>query len=60
MSGASIGIFAKNPKFWLAKENTFADPEANGPGTVQTNITGVETSQTPPSKSFGVNINVQF
>ncbi|MCB9327547.1 MAG: SusC/RagA family TonB-linked outer membrane protein [Lewinellaceae bacterium] len=60
MSKASIGIFGKNLKFWLPEENTFADPEIIGPGTVQSNIAGVETTQTPPTKSYGIRLNVQF
>ena len=60
IGGASIGLFAKNLKFWLPEVNTYADPEVNGPGTAQGNITGVETSQTPPSRSFGINLNIEF
>lgn len=60
LSNASIGLFAKNLKFWLPEDNTFGDPEVNGPGTTQQNITGVETSQTPPSRSYGVTLNIQF
>ena len=63
LQGASINIFAKNVKFWLPEENTFADPEVNGPATVlnsATQIQGVETTQTPPSRSFGVSLNINF
>jgi hypothetical protein len=56
---ASIGVFAKNLKFWLPDENTFADPEVNGPALTG-NATGIETTQTPPSKSFGVTLNLIF
>ncbi len=55
----SLGIYGQNLKFWLPEENTFSDPEVNGPGLTG-NATGVETSQTPPSKSFGVKLNVTF
>jgi len=58
-SSASIGVFAKNLKFWLADENTFADPEINGPGLTG-NATGIETTQTPPSKSYGVTLSLKF
>lgn len=57
---ASLGLYARNLKFWLDKNNTFGDPEVNGPGTVAQNIIGVESSQTPPSRSFGFNLNIQF
>ena len=60
MQNASIGLFVKNVRFWLPEDNTFGDPETNGPGTVQGNITGIETSQTPPSRSYGINLNIQF
>ena len=60
MSKASLGFTIRNLKFWLPEENSFGDPEANGPGTSQGNITGIETSQTPPSRSYGVNLNIQF
>jgi TonB-linked SusC/RagA family outer membrane protein len=55
----TIGLFAKNVKFWLPDENVWADPEINGPALTG-NAQGIETTQTPPSKSFGVNINLQF
>ncbi|MBK7700734.1 MAG: hypothetical protein IPJ39_19405 [Saprospiraceae bacterium] len=42
----SLGLYARNLKFWLDKNNTFGDPEVNGPGTVAQNIIGVESSQT--------------
>lgn len=59
-SDISINVYVRNPIFWLPAQNTFADPEVNGPGTAQGNITGIETTQTPTSRSFGVNLNVKF
>lgn len=59
ISSLTIGLFAKNLKFWLPDENIWADPEVNGPALTG-NATGIETTQTPPSKSFGFNIGVQF
>ena len=56
---ATIGVFAKNLKFWLADENTFADPEINGPALTG-NASGIETTQTPPSKSYGVTLGLVF
>lgn len=54
-----LAFFAKNVKFWLPEENTFADPEVNGP-SLTGNATGIETTQTPPAKSFGVNLSLKF
>lgn len=56
---ARINLFAKNVKFWLPDGNTFADPEINGPAG-NGNANGIETSQTPPSKSYGVNLQITF
>lgn len=57
---ASINLFVKNPKTWLPGENKFADPEVNGPVSSTSNATGVESTQTPVSKSYGVNLNITF
>lgn len=56
---AKLSVFGKNLKFWLPSENTFADPEVNGPALTG-NAQGIETTQTPPSKSFGVNLQLTF
>jgi len=56
---ATVGVFAKNVKFWLPDENTFADPEVNGPALTG-NATGIETTQTPPSRSYGVTLSLIF
>ncbi len=60
IAGISVGVFAKNVKFWLPEENSFADPEVNGPEATQNNVTGIETTQTPPARSIGVSLNVNF
>ncbi|HEY3404274.1 MAG TPA: SusC/RagA family TonB-linked outer membrane protein [Ohtaekwangia sp.] len=57
VSGINVNFFAKNLKFWLSDENTFGDPEVNGP-TGPTNAQGVESSQVPTQKSYGVNLNI--
>lgn len=60
---ASIQLFVKNPKTWLPSENKFADPEVNGPadsGSSYPNATGIESTQVPVSRSYGVNLNVTF
>jgi TonB-linked SusC/RagA family outer membrane protein len=57
VSNLSVNFFAKNLKFWLSKENTFGDPEVNGPSG-PTNSQGIESSQTPTQKSYGVTLNI--
>jgi hypothetical protein len=52
-----FGLFAKNLKYWLPKENTFADPEVGGVGA-NSNAQGIETSTTPSSRSFGVELKL--
>ncbi|XOV95322.1 MAG: SusC/RagA family TonB-linked outer membrane protein [Bacteroidota bacterium] len=58
-TNARIGLFGKNLKFWLPEDNKFADPEISGP-SLTGNVQGIETTQTPPSKSFGVNLSLTF
>jgi hypothetical protein len=58
-SELSIGVFGRNLKFWLPAENTWSDPEVNGPSLTGNGV-GIETTQTPPSQSFGVNLSVKF
>ncbi len=52
-------VFARNVKFWLPEENIYADPEINGP-SLNGNANGIETTQTPPSRSLGVNLKLTF
>jgi TonB-linked SusC/RagA family outer membrane protein len=59
IKNATIGVYGNNLKFWLPEENTYADPEINGPG-LSGNTTGIETTQTPPSHSYGVKLNLIF
>ena len=59
VKSASIGVYGTNLKFWLPEENTYADPEINGPG-LSGNATGIETTQTPPSHSYGVKLSFIF
>lgn len=56
---ARIAVFGKNLKFWLPDDNIYADPEINGPSLIG-NAQGIETTQTPPSKSIGVNLQLTF
>ncbi len=55
----TIGVFAKNLKYWVAKENTFADPEVGGVGAASDAV-GIETTTTPTSKSFGAELRLNF
>lgn len=57
--GITIGLFAKNLKYWVAKENTFADPEVGGVGGASDAV-GVETTTTPTSRSFGAELRLNF
>jgi TonB-linked SusC/RagA family outer membrane protein len=59
IQAATISVFARNLKFWLPDSNIFADPEINGPGLTG-NANGIETTQTPPSRSLGVNLKLTF
>jgi hypothetical protein len=59
ISQLNIDLFASNLKFWLPEGNTYADPEINGP-SLTGNATGVETTQTPPARSFGVKLGIVF
>jgi TonB-linked SusC/RagA family outer membrane protein len=55
----TVGLFARNLKYWVAEENTFADPEVGGVGGASDAV-GVETTTTPTSKSFGAEIRLNF
>ena len=55
----TVGVFAKNLKYWVAKENTFADPEVGGVGAASDAV-GIETTTTPTAKSFGAELRLNF
>ncbi|MCC6280909.1 MAG: SusC/RagA family TonB-linked outer membrane protein [Saprospiraceae bacterium] len=57
--GITVGVFAKNLKYWVAKENTFADPEVGGVGGASDAV-GIESTTTPTSKSFGAELRLNF
>jgi hypothetical protein len=59
IGSASISLFGSNLKFWLPDGNTYADPEIGGP-ELSGNSIGVETTQTPPTKSYGVRVGLTF
>lgn len=59
ISDASLSVFGKNLRFWLPEENAYADPEINGPA-LNGNANGIETTQTPTAKSYGVSLKLSF
>ncbi|WP_298484221.1 SusC/RagA family TonB-linked outer membrane protein [uncultured Maribacter sp.] len=66
-TNARLSLFGKNLMYWLPDENKYADPEVNGiststSGTTSTtgNAQGIETTQTPSSRSIGVNLQLSF
>ncbi|MBC6999754.1 SusC/RagA family TonB-linked outer membrane protein [Cytophaga sp. FL35] len=59
ITNARISVFGKNLKYWLPSENKYADPEINGP-SLTGNAQGIETTQTPSSRSLGVNLQLSF
>ena len=60
MKSASVQLFVKNPKIWLPAENKWADPEVNNPSGTAANVSGIESTQTPNSRSYGINLNITF
>jgi len=59
IADASLSVFGKNLRFWLPDENAYADPEINGPA-LNGNANGIETTQTPTAKSYGVSLKLSF
>lgn len=67
-TNARISLFGKNLKFWLPDGNKYADPEINGISTSSNgldtsttgNAQGIETTQTPSSRSLGLNLQLSF
>ncbi len=59
ISNARFALFGKNLKYWLPDENKYADPEVNGPALTG-NAQGIETTQTPTSRSLGLNVQLSF
>ncbi|MDF1571344.1 MAG: SusC/RagA family TonB-linked outer membrane protein [Bacteroidales bacterium] len=58
VSKLSVGFIATNPFTWLPEENRFSDPEFNN---FNSNVIGVGGYfQSPPVKSFGFTVNVEF
>jgi outer membrane receptor protein involved in Fe transport len=53
-----VGFIARNPITWLPEENRFSDPEFNNTNNNAIGIGGY--FQSPPTKSYGFNLNVEF
>lgn len=58
MEKLTIGFIGRNLLTWLPEENRFSDPEFNN---TNNNVIGVGGyMQSPPTKSMGVNLNIEF
>jgi hypothetical protein len=58
VSKVSVGFIARNPFTWLPPENSFSDPEFNNSNS---NVIGIGGYfQSPPVKSYGFTVNVEF
>jgi TonB-linked SusC/RagA family outer membrane protein len=59
-SRIAVGFVAVNPFTWLPEENRYSDPEFNNGGST-TNAIGIGGYfQSPPTKSYGFNLNLEF
>ncbi|MBM1106108.1 SusC/RagA family TonB-linked outer membrane protein [Aurantibacter crassamenti] len=66
-TNARVSLFGKNLMYWFADSNKYADSEVNGistssNGSVSTtgNAQGIETTQTPSSRSLGLSLQLSF
>ena len=58
VSKVSFGLVARNLLTWLPAQNRFSDPEFNNTNSNAIGVGGY--FQSPPTRSFGVNLNVEF
>ena len=58
LSKVTIGFIARNLVTWLPEENRFADPEFNNYSDNRIGIGGY--FQSPPTKSYGFTVNIEF
>jgi len=58
LSKVSLGLIGRNIFTRLPKENRFSDPEFNNTDSNTIGVGGY--FQSPPTKSFGFNVNVEF
>ena len=54
----TIGVIGRNLLTWLAEENRFSDPEFNNSGGKAIGFGGY--FQSPPTRNYGVNLNIEF
>lgn len=61
-SKLTVSFIARNVMTWLPKENRFSDPEFNNSNYyTNDNVIGIGGYlQSPPTRSFGFNLNVEF
>jgi hypothetical protein len=58
VSKVTVGFIARNPFTWLPEDNRFSDPEFNNQNS---NVIGIGGYfQSPPVKSYGFTVNVEF
>jgi TonB-linked SusC/RagA family outer membrane protein len=58
LSKVSVGFIARNLFTLLPAENAFSDPEFNNTNNNAIGVGGY--NQMPPTKSYGVNLNIEF
>jgi len=58
LTKVSLGLIGRNIFTKLPKENKFSDPEFNNTNTNAIGVGGY--FQSPPTKSFGFNVNIEF
>jgi hypothetical protein len=58
LNKVTIGFIGRNLMTWLPEENRFSDPEFNNTNNNAIGIGGY--FQSPPTKSYGFNINIEF
>jgi len=59
LSSISISVIGRNLKYWLPKENVYADPESNSFGYAG-NVQGLEFGSVPTTRSVGFDIKFKF
>jgi TonB-linked SusC/RagA family outer membrane protein len=60
ISKLSLGLVGRNLVTWLPEENRFSDPEFNN-SFANSNTQGVSGYlQSPPTRSYGFNVNIEF
>ena len=60
LSKVSFGVVARNLVTWLPKQNRFSDPEFSNNAGVGNGVGVGGYFQSPPTRTFGFNLNVEF